>query len=94
MPVTLLDAHVHLISDDWETYRARPVTPDLPVPDRAAFTVTAQALLAMMDAQNVAQACLGQRDHVYGYDNACILDAGEAWPERLQFAPCFVRSNE
>lgn len=83
MSVKLLDTHAHLISDDWDTYRARPFTPDLPVPDRPTFTVTAEALLAMMDEQGVSEACLVQRGHVYGYDNSYILDAGEAYPERL-----------
>ena len=28
MSFQLLDTHAHLISDDWETYQARPFTPD------------------------------------------------------------------
>ena len=70
MPDRLLDTHAHLIADDWETYRTRPFTPDLPMPERPPFTVTAEALLALMDEHGVDHACLVQRGHVYGYDNS------------------------
>jgi predicted TIM-barrel fold metal-dependent hydrolase len=79
----LLDTHAHLIADDWDTYRARPFTPDLPVPERPAFTVTAEQLLALMDEQGVGQACVVQRGHVYGYDNSYILDSARKYPGRL-----------
>jgi predicted TIM-barrel fold metal-dependent hydrolase len=92
MTARMLDTHAHLISDDWETYRARPFTPDLPVPDRPSFTVTAQALIEMMDAQDVAQACLVQRGHVYGYDNSYILDAAESYPDR--FSPVVILDTQ
>lgn len=83
MSVKLLDTHAHLIADDWDTYRARPFTPDLPVPDRPDFTVTAEQLLALMDEHGVDHACLVQRGHVYGYDNGYILDSARRYPERL-----------
>ena len=79
----LLDTHAHLIADDWDTYRALPFTPDLPVPERPPFTVTAEALLALMDAHGVDHACLVQRGHVYGYDNSYILDSARKYPARL-----------
>jgi predicted TIM-barrel fold metal-dependent hydrolase len=79
----LLDTHAHLISDDWEAYPAKPFTPDLPVPDRPAFTVTADQLLSLMDEHGVDQACLVQRGHVYGYDNSYILDSARKHPDRL-----------
>lgn len=79
----LLDTHAHLIADDWEKYRARPFTPDLPVPDRPPFTVTAEQLLSLMDQEGVEQACLVQRGHVYGYDNSYILDSARKYPERF-----------
>lgn len=79
----LLDTHAHLISDDWEKYTARPFTPDLPVPDRPSFTVTAERLLALMDEHGVEQACLVQRGHVYGYDNSYILDSARKYPGRF-----------
>jgi len=83
MSIQLLDTHAHLIADDWETYRARPFTPDLPVPDRPTFTVTAEALLELMDTHGVGHACLVQRGHVYGYDNSYILDSARKYPERF-----------
>jgi len=79
----LLDTHAHLIANDWDRYPARPFTPDLPVPDRPAYTMTADELLALMDAQQVAQACLVQRGHVYGYDNSAIIDAASRHPDRF-----------
>ena len=83
MSVKLLDTHAHLIADDWDIYRARPFTPDLPIPDRPDFTVTAEQLLALMDAHGVDHACLVQRGHVYGYDNSYILDSTRRYPGRF-----------
>lgn len=79
----LFDAHAHLIGDDWERYRATPFTPDLPPPDRPDYDVTAERLIGLMDRNGVAQACLVQRGHVYGYDNSYILDSAEKYPGRL-----------
>lgn len=83
MSAQLLDTHAHLIADDWETYRARPFTPDLPVPERPSATVTAEHLIALMDRHDVDHACLVQRGHVYGYDNSYILDSARKFPERF-----------
>lgn len=83
MSATLLDTHAHLIADDWETYRARPFTADLPVPERPAFTVTAEDLLVLMDQHGVDHACVVQRGHVYGYDNSYILDSARRFPGRF-----------
>nr|WP_166179943.1 amidohydrolase family protein [Altererythrobacter segetis] len=83
MSAKLLDTHAHLIADDWDTYRARPFTADLPVPERPDFTVTAEALLKLMDRHGVDHACLVQRGHVYGYDNSYILDSARRFPDRF-----------
>ena len=83
MAIPLLDTHAHLIGDDWDTYRARPFTPDLPTPERPSFTVTAEELLRLMDTHGVDHACLVQRGHVYGYDNSYILDSARRYPDRL-----------
>jgi predicted TIM-barrel fold metal-dependent hydrolase len=83
MSFRLLDTHAHLISDDWETYPARSFTPDLPVPERPAFTVTAENLLELMDRHGVTHACLVQRGHVYGHNNSYILDSADKYPDRL-----------
>jgi predicted TIM-barrel fold metal-dependent hydrolase len=83
MSIRLLDTHAHLIADDWERYPARPFTPDLPIPDRPSFTVTAEQLLALMDRHGIEHACLVQRGHVYGYDNSYIIDSAQRYPERF-----------
>lgn len=79
----LFDTHAHLIADDWERYKTRPFSPELPMPDRPAYSVTVDALIGMMDERQVERACLVQRGHVYGYDNSYILDAAHEHPGRL-----------
>lgn len=83
MSFQLLDTHAHLISDDWDRYQPRPFGPGLPTPARTDFTVTAEALIGMMDANDVAVSCVVQRGHLYGYDNSYILDSAEKYPDRL-----------
>jgi predicted TIM-barrel fold metal-dependent hydrolase len=79
----LYDTHAHLISDDWPTYPPRPLRPDMPPPPRTDYTVTAEALIRMMDEQQVDTACVVQRGHLYGYDNSYIIEAGRRFPDRL-----------
>jgi predicted TIM-barrel fold metal-dependent hydrolase len=79
----LFDTHAHLISDDWHTYPPRPLAPDLPVPQRTAYTVTAEALIGLMDEHHVATACVVQRGHLYGHDNSYIIEAARRFPGRL-----------
>jgi predicted TIM-barrel fold metal-dependent hydrolase len=79
----LFDTHAHLIASDWERYPPRALSADLPTPPRAPYTVTVEALVAMMNAQGVAEACLVQRGHVYGYDNSYIVDSAAKYPGRL-----------
>jgi len=79
----LLDTHAHLVSDDWARFPPRALSPDLPVPERPGYTVTAEQLIALMDANGVTQACLVQRGHVYGYDNGYILEAARRFAGRL-----------
>jgi L-fuconolactonase len=83
MALSLLDTHAHLIAEDWQRYPARPFTADLPVPDRPAYSMTAETLLGLMDTHSVTHACLVQRGHVYGYDNSYIIDAAARYPGRL-----------
>lgn len=82
-PAPLFDTHAHLISDDWERYPPRPLRPDLPVPPRTGYTVTAEVLMALMDAHHVRAACVVQRGHLYGYDNRYIIDSAHRHPGRL-----------
>jgi len=83
MTYPLFDTHAHLISDDWGAYQARPLRHDQPMPSRPNFSVTADALIEMMDAEKVATACLVQRGQIYGYDNSCIIDGARKYPGRL-----------
>ena len=83
MSFQLLDTHAHLISDDWESYPAHPFTPDLPVPERPPYAMTAETLLAQMDEQGVSHACLVQRGHVYGYRNDYIIDSTAKYSDRF-----------
>jgi predicted TIM-barrel fold metal-dependent hydrolase len=79
----LFDTHAHLISDDWERYPPRALHAGLPVPRRTDYTVTAAALIEMMDTHHVATACVVQRGHLYGYDNSYIIEAARLFPGRL-----------
>jgi predicted TIM-barrel fold metal-dependent hydrolase len=79
----LFDTHAHLISDDWDSYPPRPLRPGLPVPPRPSYTVTADALIALMDAHDVPTSCVVQRGHLYGYDNSYVIDSARLHPGRL-----------
>ncbi len=79
----LFDTHAHLIADDWDTYPPRALHPSLPVPARTRYSVTAEALIRMMDAHGVAASCVVQRGHLYGHDNRYIIDAACRYPGRL-----------
>lgn len=79
----LFDTHAHLISDDWDTYPPRALAPGLPVPQRTDYTVTAEALVSMMDQHQVQAACVVQRGHLYGYDNRYLFEAARRFPDRL-----------
>lgn len=83
MTLPLFDTHAHLISDDWDTYPPQALRPDLPTPKKPDYTVTVDALIEMMDANGVTDACLVQRGHLYGYDNSYILDSARRHPDRL-----------
>lgn len=80
---SLFDTHAHLISEDWKTYPPRALRPDLPTPKPTNLTVTVEDLLAMMDENGVAEACLVQRGHLYGYDNSYILESATREATRL-----------
>jgi L-fuconolactonase len=79
----IFDTHAHLISDDWDTYPPRPMGAGLPTPARTDYSVTAEALITMMDERHVTRACVVQRGHLYGYDNSYIIEAGQRFPDRL-----------
>ncbi len=63
MDFPLFDPHEHLISDDWKRYPPLAVRPGLPTL-RTDYTVTAEALIDLMDAHGVPGALAVQRLHV------------------------------
>lgn len=79
----VFDTHAHLISDDWATYPPRALAPGLPLPRRTDYTVTAETLVGMMDANQVSASCVVQRGHLYGHDNSYIIEAARRFPGRL-----------
>lgn len=79
----VFDTHAHLIGEDWSSYPPRALSPDLPPPAPPPYSVTAEALIAMMNEQGVAKAALVQRGHIYGYDNSYIIDSARQYPDRL-----------
>jgi len=79
---SLFDTHAHLIADDPVRYpgnvlRGQTEIPPFPPP------TTGEMLLDLMDANDVARACLVQRAHVYGYDNSYVVDWGVRRPDRF-----------
>jgi L-fuconolactonase len=82
MDLQLFDTHAHLISDAWDRYPPQALRPGLPT-RRTDYTVTAEALIGLMDLHGVPVACAVQRLHVYGYDNSYILDSAQRYPGRL-----------
>ena len=79
---SLFDTHAHLIAADHAAYpagllRGQTGLPPIPPP------LTAEMLLDVMDANDVARACLVQRAHVYGYDNSYVVDCALRRPDRF-----------
>lgn len=83
----LFDTHAHLVADDAVAYPPSPMRGASGVTEMA-YSVTADWLIGQMDAQDVAQACIVQRGHVYGYDNSYIIDSGKRFPSR--FVPVVI----
>ncbi|MFT4257629.1 MAG: amidohydrolase family protein [Pseudoxanthomonas sp.] len=89
----LFDAHCHLRSDDLVRYprapkvQTAPGTPSGPPgtedPHANRETPSVEAVLAWMDANNVAGGAAVQHRLSYGFDNRYILDSSDAHPDRL-----------
>lgn len=77
----IFDSHAHLVSDDPARYPISPLSGEL---DRKLDNpVTAEVLLRLMDEQGVERAVAVQRAHVYGYNNAYVIDSARKYPDRL-----------
>lgn len=83
----LFDSHAHLVSADFAKYPVSPLSGEL---DRKLDDpVTAEVLLRLMDEQGVERACAVQRAHVYGYNNAYVIDSARQHADRL-VAVCVI----
>ena len=78
----IVDSHCHVLATDTDTYPRAPLggkqsgwATDRPV--------TADQLLALMDATGIAQGMLVQATTAYGYDNSYVLDSAARWPDRF-----------
>jgi predicted TIM-barrel fold metal-dependent hydrolase len=80
--MTLFDTHAHIVTGDTAAYPPAPISGR--VREGALDDpMTAERLLAVMDAEGVGRAALVQRAHIYGYDNRYVIDAARRWPERF-----------
>ena len=78
----IIDAHLHAVSPDISRYPLRQV--DLPGNSWVKTApVSAEDLIAQMDAAGVAKGVLVQPVGAYGTDNSYVADAGAAHPDRL-----------
>lgn len=83
----IIDTHAHIVSSDQDKYPPSPLGGDLD-PRVYDDPVTAERLLALMDANGVEKALLVQRAHIYGYDNAYVVDSANAHPDRFRAIVC------
>jgi predicted TIM-barrel fold metal-dependent hydrolase len=79
----IFDCHAHIISDDIERYPIQPLSGTVRSGD-LDDPVTAERLLRQLDAHGVERAVVVQRAHVYGFDNSYVVDAADAYPDRLR----------
>ena len=81
----IVDTHVHVISDDLETYPLVPGRRRLGWVDEARFTV--EQVLALMDEAGVDRSLLVQPLTAYGYDNRYTALSARRYPDRFVSVP-------
>ncbi|MDQ4113054.1 MAG: amidohydrolase [Actinomycetota bacterium] len=78
----IVDCHTHVISPDTEAYPRSPLGGK-----QSAWAstrpVTAEGLLALMDASGVNRSVLVQATTAYGYDNSYVIESARRWPDRF-----------
>jgi L-fuconolactonase len=84
----IFDAHAHIISADIARYPPAPLGGSVR-PGDLDDPVTAECLLQWLDENGVERAIIVQRAHVYGYDNAYVVDSAARYPDRLR-AVCAI----
>jgi predicted TIM-barrel fold metal-dependent hydrolase len=78
----IVDSHVHVVADDRDAYPLRPQGFGRVWWEDVSCSV--DALLANMDGAGVDRAVVVQAVGPYGFDNAYLLDAVAAHPDRLR----------
>ncbi|MDF7775306.1 amidohydrolase family protein [Sphingomonas sp. AOB5] len=82
MPSSFVDIHPHVISDDEHRYPPAPL-----FGKRSDWSQerpsTVETLIAQMDDAGVAQAAVVHSSTTYGFDNSYVVDACNAYPDRL-----------
>jgi len=83
----IFDIHPHVLSADQSAYPLAPLGGSV---SGWASTrpVTAEQLLAGMDAAGIAKAALVQASTAYGYDNSYVLDSAARYPDRFAAVAC------
>lgn len=78
----IVDCHTHVISPDTDAYPRSPLGGK-----QSAWAstrpVTAEGLLALMDASGVNRSVLVQATTAYGYDNSYVIESARRWPDRF-----------
>lgn len=78
----IVDTHPHVISRDTDRYPVDPVGGRRSAWSRER-SVTVNELIGSMAEAEIDKAAIVQTSTVYGYDNAYILDAVAAYPDRF-----------
>jgi L-fuconolactonase len=84
--VPVIDAHTHVVSDDFQRYPLSPA--GLPGGWYREAPHTAEQLIALMDEASVDRAVLVQGVGAYSFDNSYAADAARTYPERFWSACC------
>lgn len=82
----IIDAHVHVVAADEETYPLNPA--GLPGAWYREAPYSAEAFMSCMDDAGVARAVLVQPVGAYSFDNRYTADSVQAYPERFAGACC------
>ena len=83
-----IDVHAHIVSNDPTRYPVAPLSGSVREGD-LDDPITAERLLALLDASGIERAIVVQRAYIYGYDNAYVVDASAQYPDRLS-AVCAI----
>lgn len=87
------DCHAHIVSADTDRYPTAPLGGTIRAGDMDD-PITAERLLRLLDANDVAHAVVVQRAYIYGYDNSYVVDAAEKYPDRLSAVCAVDAANE